>query len=172
MNSDTKVSVRKPEYVISSIAGILLLLQILLLSFYFNPELNLILLGIGWIMLVPSFLLLMLPAGVLDVFALPTEGQSCSTTEVLKVRGPYSYVRHPLYIGWMLISISLALVSQFWISIFFSIYIIPLVIMLIVLEERSNILKFGDEYLDYQIEVPMVNILAGIFRKVKRKSIT
>jgi protein-S-isoprenylcysteine O-methyltransferase Ste14 len=43
--------------------------------------------------------------------------------------------------------------------------------MLISLEEEKNVLKFGNEYLTYQTEVPMMNILLGIWRRRKRNEV-
>jgi protein-S-isoprenylcysteine O-methyltransferase Ste14 len=171
MSSDKKSPMKQYEYVISSVAGILLLFQVLLLAFYFNSQLDRILLGIGWILLIPSFLLLVLPANTLGLFDISPQERAPSERKVLEKKGMYGLVRHPLYIGWMMISLSLALISQSWLSTLFSVLIIPQVLMLISLEEEKNIMKFGNEYLTYQTEVPMMNIFVGIWRKRKRNEV-
>jgi protein-S-isoprenylcysteine O-methyltransferase Ste14 len=164
MNSGKRMPMKREEFATSSFAGILLLFQILCLAFFFNPQLNLILLGIGWTMLIPSFLFLMLPANTLGLF----DSDSAKDDESLIKSGLFGYVRHPLYIGWIFLSLSLALISQIWFSALFFILIIPQVVFVMRLEEERNLERFSDEYLKYQSEVPMVNIFAGIWRKKKR----
>jgi protein-S-isoprenylcysteine O-methyltransferase Ste14 len=163
MNSGKKVTMSREEFVTSSFAGILLLFQILSIAFFFNPQLNLILLGIGWTMLIPSFLFLMLPAQTLGLF----DSDSTKDDEPLMKSGLYGYVRHPLYIGWIFLSLSLALISQIWLNALLSVLIIPQVVFVMRLEEKRNLEKFSNEYPQYQREVPMVNVFAGIRRKKK-----
>jgi protein-S-isoprenylcysteine O-methyltransferase Ste14 len=156
------------EYAISSIAGILFLIQVLSLAFIFNPQMNLVLLGVGWVMLIPSFSLLMLAANIRGLFNTQSK-QEKSGNELLEKRGIYAIVRHPAYLGWILMSLSIALICQFWSSILLSALVIPLVVLMINLEEKRNALKFNDEYVLYQTEVPMMNIFLGMWRKKMQK---
>ena len=73
----------------------------------------------------------------------------------LITRGPFSYVRHPLYATLMITMPPLAII---WCSDL--IFIVPWVLILIIshyvvrFEERGLIMIFGDEYKKYQRHVP------------------
>jgi protein-S-isoprenylcysteine O-methyltransferase Ste14 len=164
MNSEKKTPMSGKESATSSFAGILLLFQILCIAFFFNPQLNLILFGIGWTILIPSFLFLMLPANTLGLF----DFDSVKDDGLLIESGLYGYVRHPIYVGWIFLSLSFALISQIWLSALFFLLIVPQVVFVMKLEEERNLERFNDEYLKYQCEVPMVNVFAGIRRKKKQ----
>lgn len=69
-------------------------------------------------------------------------------------RGPYRWVRHPLY---------LAMVLMFWscpdISIdrlFFNIFWTAWIVAATMLEERDLVKRFGEDYLEYQRTIPML----------------
>ncbi len=169
MNSDLHAEMKRSDYLISSMAGLLFLFQLLLLLFFFNAGLNVILLGIGWILLIPSFLLLTLPASILRRYGNAPEEESWVHTTALVNRGAYAVIRHPLYLGWIMMSLALVLVSQYWLSAFFSGIIIPLVLTEIHREDEFNEIKFGQEYSRYQHDVPMLNVFAGLWRCYARR---
>ncbi len=64
--------------------------------------------------------------------------------------GIYHYVRHPAYLGQLLISIGFGIVMNNWICICFMV-IPPLLAILyrIHIEEKALIEKFGSSYMDY-----------------------
>jgi len=169
MNSDLHAQMKTVGYFISSLAGLLFLFQLLLLFFSFNAGLNVILLGIGWILLIPSFLLLTLSANTLRKYGNSPEEESWVRTTSLVTRGPYGIARHPLYLGWIMMSLALVLVSQYWLSAFFSGIIIPLVLTEIRREDKYSEVKFGQEYTHYQQDVPMLNVFAGLRRYYARR---
>ena len=169
MNSDLHAQMRISYYYISSVTGLLFLLQLLLPFFLFNAGLNVILLGVGWILLIPSFLVLTLSADILRRYGNAVEGESWVRTTSLVNRGVYAIIRHPLYLGWIMMSLALALVSQYWLSAFFSGIIIPLILTEIQREEEFNKVKFGQEYCRYQQDVPMLNVFSGLWRYCARR---
>ena len=65
------------------------------------------------------------------------------------VTGPYRYVRHPMYIVFILWGISTALSASNWLSVFG----VPLMLLLVVLrtpiEEKKLLSKFGHNYSNY-----------------------
>jgi protein-S-isoprenylcysteine O-methyltransferase Ste14 len=169
MNLDSVAKTNGLKNGLESIAGLLFLLQIILLFYFNNFVLNILIFGIGWLMLIPSFLFLSLPLSarrkdeaVSDV---------CSLVEVTLIdkNGVYGIIRHPIHAGWILMSLSLALVSQSWLSILCALIIIPFVMILINYEDRINSIKYGEEYSQYQKEVPLVNIFKGLWRYHKRR---
>lgn len=164
MNSVTHVQTNRNEYVLSSVAGLLFLFQILVLFFHSNFWTNLIILGIGWLLLIPSFFLIMMSANSLRKYRNLQKGADCPETTSLVRHGTYAVARHPLYLGWMFMSAALAMISQYWLSGILSLIVIPSVLALTRLEDNSNATKFGEEYSRYQKEVPLMNIFVGLWR--------
>lgn len=157
---------------IESLSGLLFLLQLLLLFYFDNYELNVIIFGLGWILLIPSFLLQTLSLRALSVYGHIPEGKSLVSTTMIVTKGVYGIIRHPLYVGYMLMSISLALISQSWFSGLCAVTIVPLVMILLRREEKTNLTKFLEQYTQYQKEVPPVNIFKGIWKHYKRDAIS
>jgi len=171
MTSDSSSRKNRFDIAIESIAGLLFLMQIILLFYFDNFGLNILIFGIGWLMIIPSFLLLTLPLRSLSNYSnLSDEGKTDDETLVVK-KGIYGIVRHPLYVGWMLMSISLILISQSWLSMICALIIVPLILIIISHEDRTNTIRFGEEYSQYQKEVPLVNIFSGIWRYHRRKRV-
>ena len=74
-----------------------------------------------------------------------------STRPSLQIVGPYRWVRHPLYFGWLLATFGAAHMTGdrlifAGISAFYLVIAVPF-------EERSLIASFGDEYTRYQRQV-------------------
>ncbi len=148
---------------IESTAGLSFLLQLLLLFYFDSYGLNIIIFGIGWLMLIPSFLLLTLSLMALHTYGNIPDGKSLVDTTLIVTNGVYGIIRHPLYVGYMLMSISLALITQSWFSALCTLVIIPLVMIIIHREEKANSIKFLEQYSQYQKEVPLLNIFKGIW---------
>jgi protein-S-isoprenylcysteine O-methyltransferase Ste14 len=91
-----------------------------------------------------------------------------ATTQVVK-RGIYSVVRHPLYLGWLLTYPAAMLVSQHWLIILVGVVGMGSMVQIVRRADRQLIAKFGAEYETYMEQVPQLNILLGIVRKLKRK---
>ena len=70
------------------------------------------------------------------------------------VRGPYRWVRHPLYLAMLLMIWSCPDVTmdRFLFNILWTVWIV----VATVLEERDLVDGFGEDYLDYQRNVPML----------------
>jgi protein-S-isoprenylcysteine O-methyltransferase Ste14 len=78
--------------------------------------------------------------------------------------GPYKYVRHPLYVGWL---------TAFWATptmtaahLVFALGLMVYILIAIYFEERDLIAHFGERYRTYRQQVPMFIPLPG------RKSVT
>ena len=89
--------------------------------------------------------------------------------ENLVKSGPYAFVRHPEFLGHILIVSGLVLISQLWISLFVGVILIVLLYIAMLDEEKKNIEKFGAAYEDYMKKVPRINLLAGIIRQMRCK---
>ena len=89
--------------------------------------------------------------------------------ESLVESGMYAFVRHPEFLGHMLIISALIIISQHWISLTIGAVLIVLLYLAMVEEEKRNVEKFGDVYRDYMKKVPRMNLLIGIIRQIRKK---
>lgn len=147
-----------------NLSGVLFVLQFLLFMFYYDFSGFVVVRWIGWVLLILAFLFFTLSKSALKQHGAPEENKSWVFTTVLVQQGIYRVVRHPFSIGWIIMTIGLALVSQYWLSILCMIVQLPLIALGIVSEEKMNVEKFETEYIDYQKSVPMVNLFKGLFR--------
>jgi protein-S-isoprenylcysteine O-methyltransferase len=90
-------------------------------------------------------------------------------TEPLIIEGPYKYVRHPLYLGEVL------LVLGWWLLLDYSFLFISAVLLLLwfnfvvaTFEEKELIAIFGEEYAQYSRNVP--KLIPFIKRRTERKT--
>jgi protein-S-isoprenylcysteine O-methyltransferase Ste14 len=87
---------------------------------------------------------------------------SISTTHTLKTGGLYKIVRHPSYLGLILIIIAIALCLNNALSLL--IIVIPIFLAInyrIQVEEKALISEFGDQYLQYKSRI--AGIIPGIY---------
>ena len=89
--------------------------------------------------------------------------------ESLVESGMYAFVRHPGFLGHVLVISALTLISQYWISLIIGIILIGLLYLAMIEEEKRNIEKFGSAYRDYIEKVPRINLLIGIIKQTRRK---
>lgn len=72
----------------------------------------------------------------------------------LKEDGPYKYIRHPIYLGVIIESISIPLIFNSYYTLGFAVlFCLPLVILRAYLEENESIKKFGQDYIKYKTKV-------------------
>jgi protein-S-isoprenylcysteine O-methyltransferase Ste14 len=91
-----------------------------------------------------------------------------TTTEIVK-QGIYSVVRHPLYLGWLLAYLAAMLVSQHWLIAALGVIGMATMVQIARDADGQLVAKFGPEYESYMEEVPRLNIVLGIARKLKRE---
>jgi protein-S-isoprenylcysteine O-methyltransferase Ste14 len=83
--------------------------------------------------------------------------------------GIFGVVRHPMYLGAILLFLSWIFFLPHWIIVVISSVNIAIVYWFILQGERKNITKFGDTYRRYMETVPRINLLAGLIRRLKSK---
>ena len=83
--------------------------------------------------------------------------------------GMYAFVRHPEFLGHILIISALVIISQHWISLIVGAILIVLLCLAMIEEEKRNIEKFGNAYMDYMKRAPRINLIAGIIRQIHKK---
>ena len=89
--------------------------------------------------------------------------------ETLVESGMYAFVRHPEFLGHILIIFALIIISQHWISLIIGAILIVLLYLAMIEEEKRNIEKFGNAYRDYMKRVPRINLIAGIIKQIHSK---
>ena len=83
--------------------------------------------------------------------------------------GIYGIVRHPMYLGAMLLFLSWIFFLPHWIIVLISSVNIAVVYWFILQGESQNITKFGDRYRRYIETVPRINLLVGLIRRLQSK---
>jgi protein-S-isoprenylcysteine O-methyltransferase Ste14 len=159
-----------PLHVLSHVLLIVFVIaQILLTFLLYNQNGNEVVRIIGWAVLALSGIF-----GWLPVYELRKKGgvpkrAPYVRTTVLVTSGIFSIVRHPQFLGGMLLGISLALIAQHWLVIVLGVPVVIIFSLGVVDGDREGIEKFGDDYKAYMKKVPRVNFVAGITRLFKRK---
>lgn len=148
--------------------GITFLGQVALAILFYNQAGLTWLLVLGWMLLVGAMLLGW--RARVDFQAkgqAPEVGSWLHTTTVVDT-GIYAVVRHPMYLSFMVISLSLVCLAQHWLSAVLGAALILLLYFDMIREERSNLKKFGQAYQDYMQRVPRMNLLLGLVRAARR----
>lgn len=158
-------------YILSCIWGPLLAAQIILVFIFgISNEAGLnVVMYLGWAIWAVSLVFGWLPIFVLKKKGGVAEGKSYVNTTVLVEKGIYSVVRHPQYTAGLLWSIALILISQSWIIAGIGAIIIPLLYVDILIADKHELKKFGEDYKRYMQRVPRVNFLLGITRLLKHR---
>jgi len=150
------------------VAGALLVLAYSLLWFLDTPDGVQMLRYIGGGILVVGLILIILPRFVFRSKGKPEKGRDWTETTVVVDTGIYAVVRHPLYLGWLLMYVALILLSQHWLTAIIGIPGMVCVYLISRQEDQHLIEKFGDDYNDYMNKVPRMNLLVWIIRLVRR----
>jgi protein-S-isoprenylcysteine O-methyltransferase Ste14 len=82
-------------------------------------------------------------------------------------RGIYGIVRHPMYLGAMLLFLSWIFFLPHGITVLLSSVNAAIVYGFILQGERANIERFGDAYRRYMDEVPRINLFRGLLRYLR-----
>jgi len=111
----------------------------------------------AWVLLCSGLILIML-----SIIAL-----SRNRGEGLIERGIYGVVRHPMYLGAIVLFLSWIFFFLHWSIVLLSAVNITIVYAFILQGERQNITKFGDVYKHYMESVPRINLFAGLVRRLQ-----
>jgi protein-S-isoprenylcysteine O-methyltransferase Ste14 len=75
--------------------------------------------------------------------------------KTLTMKGPYSFVRNPIYIGNIIISIGAIVISELlWLVPLILIYYLGIYSLVILYEETHLLSKYGEPYRKYMADVP------------------
>ena len=156
------------KYILVCIWSPLFTAQFILLFFLNNADGYFIIRILGWLIWVISLILAWYPIFVLKRKGGVSKGKSYVNTTVIVDTGLYSIVRHPQYTAGLLFSLALALITQHWLMIILGVIIILLLYIDILMTDKYEIEKFGDDYKAYMKKVPRMNFIQGIFRRLGR----
>lgn len=85
--------------------------------------------------------------------------------------GFYGVVRHPMYLGAMIMFLSHIFLGQNWIVAIGTTVALVCCYLIILSDEEQNLEKYGDDYKRYMQKVPRMNFVVGIIRLLRlRKS--
>ena len=102
MNHDEQADQEVTSNPLNVIAAILLLIQLLIFFLYYNFTADIYVLGIGWLFLIPGFILVIL-----------SEKEDSKVEEKLE-----RFTIFSKHFGWSIISLSLSWITQEWFAIF------------------------------------------------------
>ena len=135
----------------------------------FGPVLGLLVpLYVGWVLALIGLPFFLATALYFPRSGEPLEGKSSMDVTAVVDTGLYGVVRHPQYLGCMVMMLASVLVSQHWLSAVIGVPIALWIISEIPVEEEGLTLKFGDDYKRYMERVPRLNPLPGIINILRK----
>ncbi|MGC9359269.1 MAG: methyltransferase family protein [Anaerolineae bacterium] len=90
-------------------------------------------------------------------------------TAVVADRGPYALVRHPQYLGYMILGVGLAMLLQRWWAGLLAAVSIVLYVALSLKEEHALRTRLGASYTAYARRVPRFNLFLGLVRWARER---
>ena len=136
--------------------------------FLHNPASQVIFI-FGNILLFIAILLIFLAIVTLRKHGQTLKETDFTATTTLVENGIYGVVRHPLYLGWLLTYPSAMMVSQHWVVIVFGVIGMVSMALISKREDLELTRKFGQAYELYINEVPRLNVIYGLYKKVRRQ---
>ena len=151
------------------VASILLVLEYMLLWFLDNPAGIEELRYAGWLIFAVGIVLIFLPMFVLRSKGKVKKEKDWTETTVFVDTGIYSVVRHPLYLGWLLMYLAIILWNRHWLTIIVGVSGMICIYLISKQEDQRLVEKFGDDYKRYMLSVPRMNLLVGVIRLLRRR---
>ena len=151
------------------VAGALLVLTYSLLWFLDTPAGIQLLRYVGGAILVVGIMLIFLPLFILPREGKVPKGKDITHTTAVVSSGIYAIVRHPLYLGWLLMYLAIIFWSQHWLTIIIGVISMICIYLISRQEDHRLVEKFGDDYKRYMQKVPRMNLLDGVIRLIRRR---
>ncbi|MBN2047052.1 MAG: isoprenylcysteine carboxylmethyltransferase family protein [Anaerolineaceae bacterium] len=121
---------------------------------------------LGALMAVLAMVFIFLPFYQLKKFGEVSDGSNYMSTTVVVDRGLYGVVRHPQYLGYMLLNTAFVCITQnLWLMLLALVSILSFYFLMID-EEKLCQKQFGAEYEQYQARVPRLNFILGMVKKL------
>jgi len=169
-NKKTKRSKLKwKDFIPSMIYWPIIITQSILVFLYYNYYNLSFLSWIGWGSLGFFLIFGALPKQAFNKYGEIEKGKSHIYTTKLVDKGVYAIIRHPYWLCWIILSISLSFLSQYWIMIILTITASSIIYLETFNLDRGLIDKFGTDYKDYIKRVPRMNIIYGLILFLRTK---
>ena len=120
------------------------------------------------LLLISACFFIFLPFSQLKKYGRVEKGQSYINTTQIADKGLYSLVRHPQYLGYILLDIGFVLLSLHWVKIIIGMTALLFFYLQTKSEDEYCLQIFGKEYEKYCDEVPAINPIMGFWRKLKK----
>jgi protein-S-isoprenylcysteine O-methyltransferase Ste14 len=157
------------EALVSGIWGTLLFIQFIQ-TFFINNYLSLTtIFVIGFIFWAIAIYFAIIPFFTFKKRGGVAKGKSYMETTKLVDTGIYAIVRHSQFLGGILWSLAMILVTQHWLNLICGVPVMILIYYEMIRAENDLIKKFGNEYKEYMKKVPRANFLWGIIKYLRRK---
>ena len=154
----------------SMIYGPIMLAQIILVFFYYNYYKLGFLTWISLGLMILFAVIGSLPRIAFKKYGEVEKGKSHINTTKLVDKGIYAIIRHPYWLCWIILSISLTLLSQYWIMILLALIACPVIYFETFYLDKGLFNKFGADYRNYAKKVPRMNLISGLIKFLKRES--
>jgi protein-S-isoprenylcysteine O-methyltransferase Ste14 len=84
--------------------------------------------------------------------------------------GIYAVIRHPRYLGWLLVYVAVVMLAQHWLAVTSAIPGMACVYLISRREDRRLVEKLGPAYERYMQCVPALNLVTGLIRLLRRRA--
>jgi protein-S-isoprenylcysteine O-methyltransferase Ste14 len=158
------------DMILMSIEGIFFLSQVVLCVVFYNSLGLRWLLYPGWAILAVAMVLGWQARVAFQAQGGSHKGESWLHTRTVVATRIYAVVRHPMYLSFLLMSLSLVLLSQHWLNAVLGVIVMGLLYNDMCREEKSNLERFGDDYQRYMERVPRMNLVGGTIRLIQSRN--
>ena len=159
---------KKQPQLFSWIAGALTIVVLVLAVFLGSGDL-VVLRKIGAGVLIVAGVFIFLPFVMLRRHGKPLEGKSYMDTTVVVDRGVYAIVRHPQYLGYIMLNLGFMFLLQSPLALSLGVLAIVFFFVHTIQEDRYCAAKFGEKWRDYSRRVPRLNAALGICRVLRTR---
>jgi protein-S-isoprenylcysteine O-methyltransferase Ste14 len=98
------------------------------------------------------------------------DGQTYMQAGKVVQQGLYALIRHPQYLGYMLLACGFTLLSQHWVTVLLASVSVVSFYVQAIKEESYCLFQFGEPYAGYLQRVPRFNLIQGIWMFFRRKA--
>ena len=162
------MKIKKDSSLYFTIATVTLIASWLLYFLKYHDPIFLILIIAGWVSLILGLTFIFLAMGFLRFTGRVEKGRDFTHTTTMVTNGVYAIVRHPLYLGWLLLYPAVIFLSQNWIITIIGCLGTTCMVQIARLDDASLIEKFGDSYISYLESVPRLNFITGILNLLNK----
>jgi len=152
------------DYAVSALGGICFVGQVVLCFTAYNRLNSDRVLYLGWTVLAVALLMGMSARRTLEEHVGTSEEKHKRNANLVVASGTYGIVRHPTYLSFTLVIVSLVLISQHWLSAILGLPWMIYLYLSMLSEEHTNLEQFGDAYRQYMQQVPRLNLITGTIR--------